>query len=64
MSWIVKFEKEVESCKECPLLLSVGYGVYKCYDGTYQIFREQFEGRIIKEGKLPSEIRTCPFEVK
>ncbi len=61
MSWIVRFEKEVEDCLDCPLFLSKGYGVYMCYDGTNQIFQEKFEGKIMKKGMLPSDIRPCPL---
>jgi hypothetical protein len=62
MSWIVKFQKEVESCEDCPIYQEIPLPLYgaekRCgYDKTEGAF---------KAGRgwfLPSDIRPCPLKV-
>lgn len=66
MSWIVKFEKEVESCDECPLCdfrKNEFSRTRECFiDGTPITFhKSEDEPRFYVV--FPSEVRPCPLKV-
>jgi hypothetical protein len=60
MSWIVKFEKEVESCEGCDLFGDVMYVKGCVYDGQ----GAEHDDDWYSFKKLPCEIRPCPLKVE
>jgi len=60
MSWIVKFEKEVETCDDCPLYLTSNAPAQYCQvDGQKAVSKYM----ITRMWLFPCEIRPCPLKV-